>query len=58
MELEVGLGQAERIAADVVSGRLRLDRLIPETIALDDIDAAFESMRRREGARRVIRFDA
>ena len=47
-----------RIASDVVAGRLPLERLISETIRLDDVDSAFESMRRRDGARRIIRFDA
>jgi S-(hydroxymethyl)glutathione dehydrogenase / alcohol dehydrogenase len=46
-----------RIAADVVSGRLPLGQLVSETIALADIDGAFAAMRRRDGARRVIRFD-
>ena len=46
-----------RIAADVVSGRLPLARLISETIGLDDVDAAFESMRQRDGARRIVVFD-
>jgi S-(hydroxymethyl)glutathione dehydrogenase / alcohol dehydrogenase len=45
-----------RIAADVVSGRLPLGQLVSETITLADIDAAFAAMRRRDGARRVIRF--
>ncbi len=45
-----------RIAADVVGGRLPLERLVTESIALEDIDAAFEAMRRRDGVRRVIRF--
>ena len=45
------------IAADVVAGRLPLGRLISETIGLEDVDAAFESMRRRDGARRIVLFD-
>ena len=45
-----------RIAAEVVSGRLPLEGLITETIELADIDLAFEAMRRRDGARRIIRF--
>jgi len=46
-----------RIAADAVAGRLPLERLITETIRLDGIEAAFEAMRRRDGARRIISFD-
>lgn len=46
------------IASDSVAGRLPLERLITETIELDEIDAAFEAMRRRDGARRIIRFGA
>jgi S-(hydroxymethyl)glutathione dehydrogenase / alcohol dehydrogenase len=45
-----------RIAADVVSGRLPLGQLVSETISLADIEAAFAAMRRRDGARRVVRF--
>ena len=47
-----------RIAAESVAGRLPLERLITETIALDGIEAAFEAMRRRDGARRIIGFGA
>jgi S-(hydroxymethyl)glutathione dehydrogenase/alcohol dehydrogenase len=46
-----------RTAADAVSGRLPLAALVSGSISLDDIDAAFAAMRRRDGARRVIRFD-
>lgn len=47
-----------QIAADAVAGRLPLERLITEVIALDDVDAAFEAMRRRDGARRIVAFGA
>jgi S-(hydroxymethyl)glutathione dehydrogenase/alcohol dehydrogenase len=46
-----------RIAADAVAGRLPLERLITETIRLEGIEAAFGAMRRRDGARRIVRFD-
>jgi S-(hydroxymethyl)glutathione dehydrogenase/alcohol dehydrogenase len=46
-----------RIARDVVEGRLPLERLITTSIQLEDIDAAFESMRQRDGARRIIVFE-
>lgn len=42
------------IAADAVAGRLPLARLVAERIALDDLDAALDALRRRDGARRVI----
>ena len=45
-----------RIATDAAAGRLPLARIVSETIALEDIDVAFEAMRRRDGARRVIDF--
>jgi S-(hydroxymethyl)glutathione dehydrogenase/alcohol dehydrogenase len=45
-----------RIALDVVQGRLPLERLITATIPLEDVDTAFESMRRRDGARRIVSF--
>jgi len=44
------------IAADVVSGRLPLGRLVTERIGLGDLDAALDAMRRRDGARRVVVF--
>ncbi len=44
------------IAADAVSGRLPLERLISQTIPLHGVDAAFEAMRRRDGARRIVTF--
>jgi S-(hydroxymethyl)glutathione dehydrogenase/alcohol dehydrogenase len=44
------------IATQVVEGRLPLERLVTERIALDDINIALDAMRRRDGARRVIVF--
>jgi S-(hydroxymethyl)glutathione dehydrogenase/alcohol dehydrogenase len=44
------------IAADVVSGRLPLGRLVSQTIALEDLPVALDALRRRDGARRVVRF--
>ena len=41
----------------MVHGRLPLGRLVTGHIALADIDDALESMRRRDGARRVITFE-
>ena len=46
-----------RMALDVVEGRLPLDRLVTEHIPLTAIDAALESMRNRDGARRIITFE-
>ncbi len=46
-----------RIAAAYAEGRLPLDLLVSERIGLDDLEGAFEALRRREGARRVIVFD-
>jgi S-(hydroxymethyl)glutathione dehydrogenase / alcohol dehydrogenase len=43
-----------RIAALYTAGRLPLDRLVTERIALEGLDAAFDAMRRRDGARRVV----
>jgi S-(hydroxymethyl)glutathione dehydrogenase/alcohol dehydrogenase len=45
------------IAADVIAGRLPLGRLVSESIGLDAVPRALEAMRRREGGRRVVRFD-
>ena len=45
-----------RIARDVVEGRLPLQRLVTESIALEDVAEALEAMRRREGIRRVVVF--
>jgi S-(hydroxymethyl)glutathione dehydrogenase/alcohol dehydrogenase len=46
-----------RIAASYAEGRLPLDLLVSERIGLDDLEGAFEAMRRREGARRVVVFE-
>jgi S-(hydroxymethyl)glutathione dehydrogenase/alcohol dehydrogenase len=43
-----------RLAREVVDGRLALGRVITETIGLADVPSALESMRRRDGARRVV----
>ena len=45
-----------RIATDVVEGRLPLGSLVTEHIALADLDAALDAMRRRDGTRRVVVF--
>jgi len=45
------------IAADVVAGRLPLGRLVTGHIGLEDLDAALDAMRHRDGARRVVVFD-
>jgi S-(hydroxymethyl)glutathione dehydrogenase/alcohol dehydrogenase len=37
-----------------LAGRLPIDRLISETIPLEDVNDAFDAMRRGDGARRVI----
>ncbi len=42
------------IASDYVEGRLPLDLLISERIGLEQLDLAFDAMRRGDGARRVI----
>jgi S-(hydroxymethyl)glutathione dehydrogenase/alcohol dehydrogenase len=46
-----------RIATAYAEGRLPLDLLVSQRIGLGDLDGAFEAMRRREGARRVVVFD-
>ncbi len=46
-----------RIATAWAEGRLPLDLLVSERIGLDDLEGAFEALRRREGARRVVIFD-
>jgi S-(hydroxymethyl)glutathione dehydrogenase/alcohol dehydrogenase len=42
------------LAADVLAGRLSLDHLITDRIALADVPAAFDRMARGEGARSVV----
>lgn len=42
------------IAQEYVDGRLPLDLLISERIGLEQLDGAFDAMRRGDGARRVI----
>ncbi len=44
------------LAADVLSGALRLDHLITDRIGLADVPAAFDRMARGEGARSVVVF--
>ena len=46
-----------RYAALHLEGRLPVDRLVTERIGLDDVEPAFERMRRGEGVRSVISFD-
>lgn len=43
-----------RIATEYLEGRVPLDLLITERIVLEQLDDAFEAMRRGDGARRVI----
>jgi len=43
-----------RYAELYLAGRLPIDRLVERTIGLDDVEAAFDVMRRGEGLRRVI----
>ena len=43
-----------RIASEYLEGRLPLDLLITERIGLEQLESAFEAMRRGDGARRVI----
>jgi S-(hydroxymethyl)glutathione dehydrogenase/alcohol dehydrogenase len=45
-----------RLADLYLAGRLPLDLLVTERIGLDGIAGALDAMRRRDGARRVIRF--
>lgn len=47
-----------RIASAYLEGRLPLDLLVTERIGLRDLEAAFAAMRRRDGARRVVVFEA
>lgn len=42
------------IAAEYLAGRLPLDLLVTDRIGLDELDEAFDAMRRGDGARRVI----
>jgi S-(hydroxymethyl)glutathione dehydrogenase/alcohol dehydrogenase len=42
------------LAADVLSGALRLDHLVTDRIGLADVPAAFDRMARGEGARSVV----
>ncbi|MET0493055.1 MAG: alcohol dehydrogenase catalytic domain-containing protein [Actinoplanes sp.] len=44
------------LAQDVLSGALKLDHLVTDRIALEDVPAAFERMTRGEGARSIVRF--
>jgi S-(hydroxymethyl)glutathione dehydrogenase / alcohol dehydrogenase len=46
-----------RLAALYLAGKLPVDKLVSHRIALDDLDEAFEAMRRAERARSVIVFD-
>ena len=45
-----------RYAALHLEGRLPIDRLVTARIGLDDVEPAFERMRRGEGVRSVITF--
>jgi S-(hydroxymethyl)glutathione dehydrogenase / alcohol dehydrogenase len=45
-----------RLATLHLEGRLPIDRLISERIALDDVNLAFDRMRAGDGARRVVVF--
>ena len=47
-----------RIAAAYAEGRLPLDLLVTERITLDRLDSAFDAMSRRDGARRVVMYEA
>ena len=44
------------IASMYLDGRLPLDLLVTERIGLDGLEGAFEAMRRRDGARRIVMF--
>jgi S-(hydroxymethyl)glutathione dehydrogenase/alcohol dehydrogenase len=46
-----------RLARLHLEGRLPVERLISERIGLDDLESAFDAMRRGEGARRVILYE-
>jgi S-(hydroxymethyl)glutathione dehydrogenase/alcohol dehydrogenase len=43
-----------RYADLFLAGRLPIDRLVDQRIGLEDIEAAFDAMRRGEGARRIV----
>jgi len=45
------------LAGHYLAGRLPIDLLVEERIALEDLERAMDSLRRGEGARRVILFD-
>ncbi len=45
-----------RLAELQLAGRLPIDRLVSERIALDDVNRAFDQMRAGDGARRVVVF--
>jgi S-(hydroxymethyl)glutathione dehydrogenase/alcohol dehydrogenase len=46
-----------RLAELHLAGRLPVDRLVDRQIGLDDLEPAFDRLRRGEGVRSVIRFD-
>lgn len=46
-----------RLVEHYRSGRLKLDELVSTTIGLDDVNDAFEAMKRGDVARSVIRYD-
>ncbi|MFE4464585.1 zinc-binding dehydrogenase [Oerskovia sp. NPDC056781] len=46
-----------RLVRHAIEGQLPIDAIVSQEIALDDVEAAFDAMRRREGARQVIVFD-
>jgi S-(hydroxymethyl)glutathione dehydrogenase/alcohol dehydrogenase len=46
-----------RYADLFLAGRLPIDRLVSHRIGLDDVEAAFDAMRRGEGLRQVIAFE-
>jgi S-(hydroxymethyl)glutathione dehydrogenase/alcohol dehydrogenase len=53
----VGALDFPRYAALHLAGRLPIEHLVERRIGLDAVEAAFEAMRRGEGARRVIVYD-
>ncbi len=54
----VGALDFPRYAGLHAAGRLPIERLIERTIRLDEVEDAFEALRRGEGARRVVRYGA